>query len=72
MGHCDIPEPVSAFDQRPPHPLIPFDATLQITDALDALPEDTSEITATAIAFNKNGDEAGVLRFKNLTLLTYA
>jgi hypothetical protein len=25
-----------------------------------------------ALAFNKNGDEAGVLRFSELTLLTYA
>ncbi len=70
-GHCDIPEPVSAFDRRPPHALIPFDATLEITEALSALPGDTREITVTALAFNKNGDEAGVLRFKELTLLTY-
>ncbi len=72
IGHCDIPEPVSPFDQRPPHPLIPFNATLEISDSLSALPEGTSEITVTVLAFNKNGDEAGVLRFKDLTLLTYA
>jgi hypothetical protein len=92
VGHCDVPEPVSAFDQRPPHPLIPFDATLQITEALDALsdstgpdstgpdstgpdstgPDGTGEITVTVLAFNKNDDTDGVLRFKQLTLLTYA
>jgi len=72
IGHCDIPEPVSPFDQRPPHPLLPFNATLEITDSLSALPEGTSEVTVTVLAFNKNGDEAGVLRFKELTLLTYA
>jgi len=72
VGHCDIPEPVSPFDQRPPHPLIPFNATLEISDSLRALPEGTSEITVTVLAFNKNGDEDSVLRFKNLTLLTYA
>jgi len=77
VGHCDIPEPVSAFDQRPPHPLIPFDATLQITEALDALsdstgPDSTGQITVTVLAFNKNDDTDGVLRFKQLTLLTYA
>jgi tyrosinase len=72
VGHCDVPEPVSAFDQRPPHPLIPFDATLEITDPLDALPDGTSEITVTVLAFNKAGDTDGVLRFKQLTLLTYA
>jgi tyrosinase len=72
IGHCDIPEPVSPFDQRPPHPLIPFNATLEITDALSAMPEGTSQITVTVLAFNKAGDEANVFRFKNLTLLTYA
>ena len=71
VGHCDIPEPVSPFDRRPPHPLIPFDATVEITQALSALAEDTREVTVTALAFNKDGDEADVLRFKQLTLLTY-
>jgi tyrosinase len=75
VGHCDIPEPVSAFDRRPPHPLLPFDATLEITDALDALSGEDGEggeITVTALAFNKSDDTDGVLRFKQLTLLTYA
>ena len=77
VGHCDIPEPTSAFDQRPPHPLIPFDATLEITEALGALsdstgPDGTGEITVTVLAFNKADDTDGVLRFKQLTLLTYA
>ena len=72
VGHCDIPEPVSPFDRRPPHPLTAFNATLEITESLDALPDGTGEITVTVLAFNKNGDEDGVLRFKELTLLTYA
>lgn len=29
-------------------------------------------ITVTVLAFNKNNDEADVLRFKQLTLFTYA
>jgi hypothetical protein len=72
VGHCDIPEPVSAFDRRPYHPLLPFDATLEISEPLAALPGGTSEFTVTVLAFNKNGDTEGVLRFKELTLLTYA
>jgi tyrosinase len=75
VGHCDIPEPVSAFDRRPPHSLLPFDATLEITDALDALGGEGGEggeIIVTALAFNKSDDADGVLRFKQLTLLTYA
>jgi len=77
VGHCDIPEPVSAFDRRPPHPLVPFDATLEITEPLQALsettgPEGTGEITVTVLAFNEADETDGVLRFKELTLLTYA
>jgi hypothetical protein len=37
-----------------------------------ALPGGTGEITVTVLAFNKNSDTDGVLRFKDLTLLTYA
>ena len=48
------------------------DATLEITEALAALPADTAEFTVTVLAFNKNGDAEGVLRLKELTLLTYA
>jgi tyrosinase len=72
VGHCDIPEPVSPFDRRPPHPLEAFDATLEITEALQGLPDDTGEITVTVLAFNQADDADGVLRFKELTLLTYA
>jgi tyrosinase len=77
VGHCDIPEPVSAFDRRPPHPLVPFDATLEISEPLQALsettgPDGTSEITVTVLAFNEADETDGVLRFKELTLLTYA
>src|SRR5579859_7556587 len=77
VGHCDIPEPVSAFDRRPPHPLVPFDATLEISEPLQALsetigPDGAGEITVTVLAFNEADDTDGVLRFKELTLLTYA
>jgi len=77
VGHCDIPEPVSAFDRRPPHPLVPFDATLEISEPLQALsetiePDGTGEITVTVLAFNEADETDGVLRFKELTLLTYA
>jgi tyrosinase len=71
VGHCDIPEPVSPFDRRPLHPLVPFDATLEITQALAALGDNAGDVTVTALAFNKAGDDAGVLRFTQLTLLTY-
>jgi tyrosinase len=72
VGHCDIPERVSPFDRRMPHPLLPFNATLEVSEPLNALPEETREVTVTALAFNKNRDESNVFRFKALTLLTFA
>lgn len=39
---------------------------------LAALPDGAGEITVTVVAFNKNNDTDRVLRFKELTLLTYA
>jgi tyrosinase len=72
VGHCELPTKLGPFDHRPPHPLVPFNATLEVTDALRALPDPADQITVTALAFNQHGDDAGVLRFKQLTLLTYA
>ena len=72
VGHCDIHEPVSPFDRRRPHPLVAFNATLEVSEPLGALPETTREVTVTALAFNKNADETDVFRFNALTLLTYA
>lgn len=72
VGHCDVPTGAQPFDRRPPHPLVPFNATLEVTEALSALPEDADSVTVTALAFNRKKDEADVLRFEQLTLLTYA
>jgi tyrosinase len=69
-GHCEVGSQVNPFDRRPPHPLVPFNATLEITEALRAL-EGPDEVTVTVLAFNKADDEDGVLRFKQLSLLTY-
>ncbi len=49
-----------------------FDATLEISEPLQALPDGTGEITVTVLAFNQADETDGVIRFKELTLLTYA
>jgi tyrosinase len=69
-GHCEVRGHITAFDRRPPHPLVPFNATLEITEALRALGS-TGEVTVTALAFNSSGDDSEVLRFRQLSLLTY-
>ncbi len=72
VGHCELPTTKGPFDHRRPHQLTPFNATLEVTDTLRTLPEGTSEITVTALAFNGADEKADVLRFDQLTLLTYA
>jgi hypothetical protein len=69
VGHCDVPAAVRAFER--PHPLAPINVSVDVTDALAALP-DAEEVTVTALA--QSLDEARQpepLRFKRLTLVTY-
>jgi hypothetical protein len=71
LGHCDVPrEPLHAFDRRAPHPLTPFNVTVEVTRALQAVVED--EVTVVALAFPVAGsDHDEPLRFGRLTLVTY-
>jgi hypothetical protein len=69
LGHCDVPTTARAFDR--PHPLTPINITVDVTDALAALPE-AEEVTVTALAQSLEADrQAEPLRFKRLTLVTY-
>jgi hypothetical protein len=50
-GHCDVRGPVSAFDRRPPHQLVPATRVLIATDAVRrsaATGADTVHLTAVA------------------------
>jgi tyrosinase len=69
-GHCEIRGHVTPFDNRPPNPLVAFNATVEITEALRELGP-VPEVTVTALAFNMSNQDSGVLRFKQLSLLTY-
>jgi tyrosinase len=49
-GHCEVRAPVSAFDRRPPHQLVPAVRILTVTDAIrDLLQRDARSVTVTAV-----------------------
>jgi len=49
-GHCDVREPVSVFDRRPPPPLVPTTRTLTVTGAVrDLIQREMSSVTVTAV-----------------------
>jgi len=49
-GHCEVRGPVSAFDRRPPHQLVPIARYLTVTDAVrDLIQRDTQSVTVTAV-----------------------
>jgi hypothetical protein len=69
-GHCQVNEPVSAFDQRPQHPLTPIAVSVDITDALKRAGA-SGQVTVTALAFSTDESKTEILRFSRLHLLTY-
>jgi hypothetical protein len=72
-GHCDWERPpVSHFDLRGPHHLIPINVSMEITDAIARL-GNPDELTVTVHAALRNDPEAtdGVLVFDELHALAY-
>jgi hypothetical protein len=69
-GHCQVREPVSAFDHRSPHPLAPIFVSVDITDALRRAGA-ADQVTVTALAFSTDESKTEILRFSRLHLLTY-
>ena len=69
-GHCEVREPASAFDHRPPPPLTPIAVSVDVTDALRRV-ADEGQVTVTAVAFSTDESRTDVLRFSRLHLLTY-
>jgi hypothetical protein len=72
-GHCDWErEPVSAFDRRGPHHLIPINVSMEITDAIERL-GNPDALTVTVHAALRTNPEAaeGVLVFDELLALAY-
>jgi hypothetical protein len=49
-GHCEVRPPVSVFDRRQPHALVPTVRTLTVTEAIrDLVQQDARTVTITAI-----------------------
>jgi hypothetical protein len=49
-GHCDVRAPVSAFDRRQPHPLVPAVRVLTVTAAVrDLIRRDAPSVSVTAV-----------------------
>jgi hypothetical protein len=72
-GHCDWDRPpVSVFDRRGPHHLIPINVSMEITDAIERL-RNPGELTVTVHAALRGDPEAdeGVLLFDELQALAY-
>ena len=49
-GHCDVRAPVSAFDRRQPHPLVPAVRVLTVTGVIrDLIQRDAPSVSVTAV-----------------------
>jgi hypothetical protein len=49
-GHCDVRGPVSPFDRRPPHQLVPIARGLIVTGAIrDLIRREMTSVTVTAV-----------------------
>lgn len=73
-GHCRVEEPVSPFDRRPPHALVPIDVTVTITDALRRVAGEETIVTALAFLAGPEprDQDTGILLFDELSLVVYA
>lgn len=74
VGHCDLPSgPQSPFDRRLPHPLMPTNLSMEITDALRFLGP-VEQVIVSILAQEADPDLAEreqILRFSELMLVTY-
>jgi tyrosinase len=49
-GHCDVRAPVSAFDRRAPHQLVPITRAITVTGAIhDLIRREMGSVTVTAV-----------------------
>jgi hypothetical protein len=67
--HCEVREQATPFDRRAEHRLTPQNVTLDITDAVEALGA-VERLEVTVVATGTE-DRSDLLRFGELTLLTY-
>jgi hypothetical protein len=77
-GHCDVRPPVSVFDRRLPHQLVPMVRVLTVTGAIDELLRaDAQTVTITAVPVVRSSplasadQAADVLVIDQVALHTY-
>lgn len=77
-GHCDLRPPVTVFDRRPPHQLVPMVRVLTVTDAIgDLMRSNAQAVTVTAVpvvrssALASADQAADVLAIDQVALHTY-
>ena len=76
--HCDLRPPVSAFDRRLPHQLVPMARVLTVTDAIgDLMRSDAQSVAVTAVSVVRSSalaaadQAANVLVINEVALHTY-
>jgi tyrosinase len=77
-GHCEVRGPVSPFDRRQPHPLVPVARALTVTDAIrDLIQREARSVTVTAVpvvrpsALAAADQAADVLKVDQVALHTF-
>lgn len=73
-GHCDWKRgPVSEFDRRPQHHLTPINVSMDVTETIRRLGNPNRlEVTVHATRASEPEATKGVLRFEQLTVMSYA
>jgi hypothetical protein len=75
VGHCDVPTHRREHDLRQPHPLMPQNINVIITDALRRQLKKGGEIHITVVpvvmASTEKSDLKNVLKFDHFEILTY-
>jgi len=72
-GHCDVPVRRRAFDDRPPHQLIPAKMWIEVTDAIRQLAQRQDQLVITVVPIMPGEvAEDSQVSFQKVSLVTYA
>jgi tyrosinase len=73
QGHCDVRPPVSVFDRRPPHQLVPAVRVLTVTEAIAGLiRDDAATVTVTAVPVVRGSPLASAEQAEDVLVLDQA
>jgi len=71
-GHCALPAPVSAFDQRAESTFQPANITVDVTDALNQVSGEEVRVTFLVTPVGQQRAKNDPLQFDELMLVTYS